>query len=59
MTTAQLQSCPVQVPSAGILTNGTAYIFQQRHRDGQPNGQPVVKCSEFMTADLHNDCRPP
>lgn len=42
-----------QVPSAGILTNGTAYIFYKCHHDGQPNGQPVVTCSEFLTVDLH------
>lgn len=53
MTTRQSQSCAVQVPSAGILTNGTACIFYKCHHDGQPNGQPVVTCSEFMTVDLH------
>ena len=52
MTTTQLQSSAVQVPSAGILTNGTAYIFYKCHHDGQPNGQPVVTCSDFLTVDL-------
>ena len=41
--------CAVQVPSAGILTNGTAYIFYKCHHDGQP----VVTCSEFMPVKLH------
>ena len=50
MTTAQLQSCPVQVPSPSILTNGSAFIFLQRH---VMVSQPVVKCSEFVTVDLH------
>ena len=53
MTITQSQSCAMQVPSAGILTNGTAYIFYKCHHDGQPSGQPVVTCSEFMTVDLH------
>lgn len=52
MTATQPQSCAMQVPSAGILTNGTAYIFYKCHHDGQKNGQPVVTCSEFMTVDL-------
>ena len=43
----------MQVPSAGILTNGTAYIFYKCYHDGQPNGQPVLTCSEFMSVDLH------
>ena len=43
----------MQVPSAGILTHGTAYIFYKCHHDGQPSGQAVVTCSEFMTVDLH------
>ncbi|KAA6426042.1 MAG: hypothetical protein FRX49_03894 [Trebouxia sp. A1-2] len=42
-----------QVPSAGILTNGTAYLFYRCYQDGQPNGQPVLTCSEFMSVDLH------
>ncbi len=49
MTTTQSQFCAVQVPSAGILTNGTAYIFYKCH---QPNGQPVVTCSEYLTVNL-------
>ena len=53
MTTTQSQSSVVQVPSAGILTNGIANIFYKCHHDGQPNGQPVVTCSEFLTVDLH------
>ena len=43
----------MQVPSAGILTDGTAYIFYKCHYDGQPTGQPFVTCSEFMTVELH------
>ncbi|KAL0047698.1 hypothetical protein WJX82_009730 [Trebouxia sp. C0006] len=42
-----------QVPSAGILSNGTAYLFYKCYHDGQPNGRPVLTCSEFMTVDLH------
>ena len=38
----------MQVPSAGKLTNGEAYIFYKRH-----DGQPDVTCPEFMTVDLH------
>ena len=44
--------CAVQVPSAGILTNGTAYIFYKCHHDGQPNDRSVVTCSDFLTVDL-------
>ena len=43
----------MQVPSAGILSNGTAYLFYKCYHDGQPNGRPVLTCSEFMTVDLH------
>ena len=57
MTTAQSQSCAVQVPSAGILTNGTAYLFYKCHHDHQPNGQPILACFEFMSVDLHNGIR--
>ncbi|KAL3140352.1 hypothetical protein ABBQ38_004616 [Trebouxia sp. C0009 RCD-2024] len=42
-----------QVPSAGILTNGTAYLFYRCYHGGQPKGQPVLTCSEFMPVDLH------
>ncbi|KAL3163153.1 hypothetical protein ABBQ32_009563 [Trebouxia sp. C0010 RCD-2024] len=42
-----------QVPSAGILTNGTAYLFYKCYHGGQPKGQPVLTCSEFMPVDLH------
>ena len=43
----------MQVPSAGILTNGTAYLFYKCYHGGQPKGQPVLTCSEFMPVDLH------
>ena len=49
MTTTQSQSCAVQVPSAGTLTNGTTYIFYKCHHDGQP----VVTRSELLTVNLH------
>ena len=42
MTSAELHSCVVQVPSAGILTNGEGYLFYKCRHDHQPNGQPVL-----------------
>ena len=47
----------MQVPSAGILTNGEAYLFYKCHHDGQPNGQSVLTCSEPLFVNLHKGIR--
>ena len=39
----------VQVPSAGILTNGTSYLFYKCSYDGQPE----LVCSGLMKVALH------
>ncbi len=43
----------LQVPSAGILTNRTAYLFYKCHHDGQPG----LACSEFMSVELQKGIR--
>lgn len=45
--------CWLQVPSAGILSNGTAYIFYKCQHASQQDGQPFLACSEFMIVELH------
>ena len=42
----------MQVPSVGILSNGTGYLFYKCCHNGQQNGQPVLECSEFMHVNL-------
>lgn len=39
----------VQVPSVGILTNGTSYLFYTCHHDAQPR----LVCSEVMEVELY------
>lgn len=42
----------MQVPSVGILSNGTGYLFYKCRHTGQQNGQPVLECSHFLHANL-------
>lgn len=58
MSTSKIDKCNewqdslgflAQVPSVGVLTNGTSYLFYKCHHDSQPR----LLCSEFMGVELH------
>ena len=46
--------CYMQVPSVGILSNGTGYMFYKCHCNGQQSRGQVLECSRLEPVDLRH-----